>query len=120
MGGLPLILGQLGPLAIDLRNGFTFTTAATHTPSTAYPKVLSVTLGQSQSQSDQRAVVAGTTTTSVPRTPTLVMNFSHSMNEDSVLDSTLRITDVTGGDIPDGQGADYYRKEKKKKREKKG
>merc|ERR1712096_460786 len=64
--GLPLILGKQGPLAIDLRDGFTFTTGAAGTTKDQYPKVTSVTLGQSQS--DQRAVVAGTLTTSVPRT----------------------------------------------------
>merc|ERR1711964_313218 len=55
--GLPLILGKQGPLAIDLRDGFTFTTQAAGSTD-QYPKVTSVTLGQSQS--DQRAVVAGT------------------------------------------------------------
>merc|ERR1711964_890344 len=104
--GLPLILGKLGPLAIDLRDGFTFTTGAAGTTKDQYPKVDSVTLGQSQS--DQRAVVAGTPTTSVPRTPTLVMNFSQPMHEGSVKDSTLRITDITGGDDnPSAHAANY-------------
>merc|ERR1711964_613591 len=55
--GLPLILGKQGPLAIDLRDGYTFTTQGVGSTD-QYPKVTSVTLGQSQS--DQRAVVAGT------------------------------------------------------------
>merc|ERR1711964_838304 len=43
--GLPLILGKLGPLAIDLRNGFTFTTGAAGISRDQYPKVTAVTLG---------------------------------------------------------------------------
>merc|ERR1711964_257527 len=42
----------------------------------------------------------------VPKSPTLVMTFSQSMNRQSVQDSTLRITDVTGNDEMDG--ANWY------------
>merc|ERR1712000_196773 len=107
--GLPLILGQLGTQAIDLRDGFTFTTGAAGTSSDQYPTVESVTLGRSPSDAFQRQVVVGTMPTSVPLNPKLVMNFSHSMHEGSVLASTLRITDITGGDdvADDRHSADY-------------
>merc|ERR1712096_12692 len=53
------------------------------------------------------ALVAGVPAlTSVPKSPTLVMTFSQSMNRQSVQDSTLRITDVTGLDEMDG--ANWY------------
>merc|ERR1712000_721177 len=86
--GLPLILGG----EVDLLSGFTFTTGTA--VALNYPKVELVTIGQSQSDPFQLAVVPGTPTSSVPKVPTLVMDFSQSMDEQSVLNSTLRITDL--------------------------
>merc|ERR1711964_267789 len=76
--GLPLILGKLGPLAIDLRNGFTFTTGAAGISRDQYPKVTAVTLGN-QTYDATWPIPAG----GAPRVPTdvtLVLEFSESMD----------------------------------------
>merc|ERR1712000_463725 len=89
--GLPLILGG----SIDLLSGFTFTTA-TRMVVGVYPEVLSVTLGD-RTYDDTSLLPTGGATR-VPTDVTLVLEFSESMDPASVDLSTLRVTDVTGGD----------------------
>ena len=92
-----MILGKQGPLAIDLRNGFVFTTGAAGTTKDQYPKVTSVTLGGETYTTLPTAGSPPSWPTSVPTDVTLVLQFSESMQPASVDLSTLRITDVTGG-----------------------
>merc|ERR1712000_685518 len=87
------------------------TTGAAGTTRQAYPRIDSVTIGQSAADADQRTAAAGATSagvTSVPKDPTLVMNFTHSMDTGSILDSRLRLTDVTGGDDRPGTHSANY------------
>merc|ERR1712000_483104 len=91
-GGFPLIFG--GPGAIDLLSGFEFTTTgAAH----QYPQVLTVKLGQ-QAALTSLPVPPTLAATSVPRNVQLELSFGLPMDQTSVKNSTLRITDVTGND----------------------
>merc|ERR1712096_473955 len=92
-GGFPLIFG--GPGAIDLLNGYKFKTASSSTLD--YPQVASVKLGQ-QAALTSLAVPPALAATSVPRNVQLELGFSLPMDQTSVKNSTLRITDVTGND----------------------